>query len=223
MGSYAAMVKSMDGSIGTIVAALEELNLTDETIIVFTSDNGGLTTLPPRREAPTAGLPLRAGKGWLYEGGIRVPLIVKWPGGISTGQVSSLSVSGVDIFPTLGGLVGMKDREAQIDGIDLSAYLLENKEPLTRNLYWHFPHYHGSGSLPSAAIRSGDYKLIHWYETGRNELYDLSVDLSETTDLSEKNKGIRDSLYRSLVSWQEEVGAHLPKPNPAFEIQESKK
>jgi len=212
---YAAMVESVDQSVARIRAELEMLGLAEETIIVFTSDNGGLTTLRNKR-APTAVRPLRAGKGWLYEGGIRVPLMISWPGKIEARTSADLTTS-IDLYPTLLDLLGLDQMpEQDLDGKSLSPQLTGRDKASNRRLYWHFPHYHGSGSLPSAAIRMGDYKLIQFYEQDSVELYDLSNDLSETKNLVDSLPGKAKTLLRELQAWQAETGAQLPKTNPAY-------
>lgn len=215
--AYAAMVESVDESVAAIVERLEQLNLRKETIIIFTSDNGGLTTLPSQR-APTSVRPLRAGKGWLYEGGIRVPLIFSWPGHIPAGQVSSQLATSMDLYPTILELLGLDLMPDQhVDGQSLAVQLLEAKAESKRQLFWHFPHYHGSGNRPSAAIRSGDYKLIQWFEQDSLELYDLSNDLGERMNLVDSLPGKTQELLRALQQWQVETGAKFPVANPDYE------
>lgn len=213
---YAAMVESVDQSVARIREELEMLGLAEETIIVFTSDNGGLSTLRNKR-APTAVRPLRAGKGWLYEGGIRVPLMISWPGKIEA-RTSAYLTTSMDLYPTLLDLLGLDPMpEQHVDGKSLSPQLIGKGKGSSRRLYWHFPHYHGSGSLPSAAIREGDYKLIQFYEQDRLELYDLSNDLSETKNLVDSLPEKAKTLLRELQAWQAETGAQLPQINPAYD------
>ena len=217
--AYAGMVESVDESVGKIIKALEELNLKQNTIIVFTSDNGGLTTLPGNRKSPTSVTPLRAGKGWLYEGGIRVPLIFTGPR-IKSQKVSTLTTS-TDLFPTLLNLAQLPPRpEFHQDGKDLTSILLDQANDEKRNLYWHFPHYHGSGNRPSAAIRSDRYKLIHWFENDSIELYDLHKDLKERNNLRDSMPQITTKLKEQLTNWQREVKAQFPSKNPNFSASE---
>jgi len=214
--AYAAMVASVDESIGRILQSLEALSLREETIIIFTSDNGGLSTLH-RPGAPTAVRPLRAGKGWLYEGGIRVPLIVSWPGKIAAGHVTGQPAISMDFYPTLLDLLGLEAQPAQhLDGNSLAPQLRGAPADMDRPLYWHFPHYHGSGSRPSAAIRTGEYKLIYWYEQDSSELYHLGEDLSETNNLIHREPQKATELLQQLQRWQDSSAALLPRPNPAF-------
>lgn len=209
---YAGMVHSVDESVGRVVARLAELGLSDDTVVIFMSDNGGLTTLARGCNAPTAVLPLRAGKGWLYEGGIRAPLIIHWPGVTEPGAVSSIPVTSTDFFPTMLAMAGLAlHPELHVDGVNLVP-LLRGTGTLDRDaLYWHFPHYHGSGNRPSGAVRVGDYKLVEWFEDGRTELYDLRGDIGETTDVSRSLSDVAEDLYGRLVRWREGVDARMPR------------
>jgi len=188
---------------------------------VFTSDNGGLSTLENRPTgAPTSNLPLRAGKGWLYEGGIRMPLIVWRSGGEEAGRAIEPSVVdepaiSMDLYPTVLGLAGLDPIPSQhLDGVNLVRVLGDSADHVGSQLYWHFPHYHGSGNVPSSAIRVGDWKLIEWLETGRVELYDLAADPSETTDLAQALPNKADELRQLLSDWRDRIGAVIPQPNP---------
>ncbi|GAB5554635.1 MAG: sulfatase [Saprospiraceae bacterium] len=215
--SYAAMLQSVDESIGQIQAQLQELGLAENTILIFTSDNGGLSTLPSRRTGPTASLPLRAGKGWLYEGGIRVPLIVKWPAKIDAGLQSNLPVTSTDFYPTILELLGLPLLPTQhADGRSIAAHLSAQTELKEQPLFWHFPHYHGSGNRPSAAVRQGDYKLIKWYETDSLELYNLTNDLAEQYNLVDSLPNKTQELHQALRSWQKGIGATMPTKNPNY-------
>ena len=158
---YAAMVESVDRSVGRVMRKLNELDLLKKTIIIFTSDNGGLSTLQKNlRVGPASCLPLRAGKGWLYEGGIRVPTIISWPGRVIPGSVSDIPITTCDVYPTLLNVAGLESNPKQhLDGVDLSP-IFKGLKLHDRSLFWHFPHYHGSGNRPSSSIRKGSYKLI---------------------------------------------------------------
>jgi len=207
---YAGMIASVDESVGRIMAALRALGLSDRTIVVFTSDNGGLSTLSNgRTTAPTALLPLRAGKGWLYEGGVRIPLILQGPG-LPRAVVSDIPGITDDLLPTLLELAGLPSIEG-LDGQDL----LGVPEP-ERPFFWHFPHYPGGGNRPSGAVRFGRYKLIEWYETGKIELYDLETDVGETTDLSGTMPDQASALLTRLRAWRAHHDAHMPTPNPDY-------
>ncbi|HEX6986263.1 MAG TPA: sulfatase, partial [Planctomycetaceae bacterium] len=211
---YAGMVEAMDQAVGKVLAKLDELGLRDETLVVFTSDNGGLST---SEGWPTSNLPLRGGKGWPYEGGVREPLIVRWPGVARPGSTVDAPVSSPDLFPTVLDAAGAKpDPNRALDGVSFVP-LLKGDAPPERALFWHYPHYGNQGGAPCAAIRRGAWKLIEWFEDGRVELYDLSNDIGETTDLSaaepERVKRMRDELH----AWQGEVGARFPTPNPRYD------
>lgn len=212
--SYASMVHSMDENIGRILEELKEQGLYENTTIIFTSDNGGLTTLDSAygRLAPTSTIPLRGGKGWLYEGGIRVPLLIKPAGFSKENEVRDVPVIGHDFYPTILTLAGAD--LAEVDGTNLSVLFDSPSGRLSsRELVWHYPHYHGSGWKPGAAIRSGDWKLIHFSETDSVELYDLSTDLSEQTNLSKTQPEKRDELMKKLKAAQENLGAQFARNN----------
>jgi arylsulfatase A len=215
---YAAMVERTDASVGRLLAEVDALGLAPRTIVVFVSDNGGLSTLTRRTGMPTSNAPLRAGKGWLYEGGIRVPLIVRWPGRLSAGRVVDVPAITTDLFPTLLGLAGLPQRPAQhADGVDLGAALTgRTAQPGRSELFWDFPHYHGSGHTPSSAVRAGDLKLIEWYGDGRTELYDLAADPGETRDLAPTRPAEVERLRRRLQEWRVMVGARVPTRNTAW-------
>ena len=207
--AYASMVYAMDENIGRLLDTLTELGLDDETIVVFTSDNGGLSTLP-RAGAPTSVLPLRAGKGWLYEGGIRVPLLIRHPEAVA-GQ-SNQPVISMDLISTLADSCGLEFADGPRDGRSLMPLLRGQTQSIQRDmLCWHYPHYHGSAWRPGAAIRWKDWKLLEFYESSEVELYDLAADPGETEDLSQARPKIRDQLLDQLHSWQQDVGAQLPK------------
>lgn len=211
---YAAMVEGMDQAVGKVLGKLDELGLAENTLVLFTSDNGGLST---SEGWPTSNLPLRGGKGWMYEGGIREPLIVRWPGKIKAGSVSGVPVCSPDYFPTFLDVTGAPAPEKGIiDGKSLVPVLTGGELP-ERSLFWHYPHYGNQGGAPAAAIRKGNYKLIHWYEDDRVELFDLSADLSEKNDLALARPDLVDALGAELEAWQKEVGAKPPLPNPAYD------
>ncbi len=210
--AFAAMVASVDRSVGKVLGKVRELGLEGDTLVVFTSDNGGLSTLSAKRKAPTSCLPLRAGKGWLYEGGVRVPTIVSWPGVTKPGSISSVPVVTTDFYPTLLAAAGLPLRPAQhLDGVDLTP-LLKGGKLGARSLYWHYPHYHGSANRPSASVRKGDYKLVRWYEDGTEELFNLADDLAETTDLADRQKPKRRELSADLDRWLKSVKAKMAVP-----------
>ncbi len=213
---YAGMIESTDQSVGRLLQALDELDLAARTVVVFVSDNGGLSTLGgTSRWMPTANPPLRAGKGWLYEGGVRVPLIIRWPGVVEGGRAVDEPATSMDLYPTLLDAAGLPLRpEQHQDGLSL-APLLRGHAALDRDrLFFHFPHYHGSGSRPSAAVRVGDYKFVEWFEDGRIELYDLQADIGESQDLARQMPELAAELHAILREWRRRVGAPMPTPNP---------
>lgn len=206
---YAAMVKSVDENIGKLLSRLKELGLEENTIIIFTSDNGGLAT---SEGSPTCNAPLRAGKGWLYEGGIRVPLIIRYkPYGI--GKEIHTPVCSVDYFPTILEMTGSENEKIKTDGISIMPIFEEDKMK-ERPLFWHYPHYSNQGVEPGSAVRLGRYKLIDNFERNRQELYDLETDLSETTDISMKNPEKTKELYDLLNEWRKKNNAKMMIPNP---------
>lgn len=210
---YYAMLRSLDESVGRIVRKLEKLRLTENTIVIFTSDNGGAVHLgqPPA----TANFPLRNGKGSAYEGGLRVPLLVKAPGVTRAGSVCDTPVITMDFFPTLLELAGA-DKSASstaVDGVSFAPLLRGDKQTPHAELFWHYPHYWNSGKVsPYSVARIGDWKLIRFYENDREELYNLKTDLSETNSLAESNPAKRKELSARLDEWLKEVSAQLPVP-----------
>lgn len=212
---YASMVAAIDDSIGQITATLQELGLENSTTIVFTSDNGGLCTL--KKPGPTCNLPLRSGKGWLYEGGILVPLIVRAPGVTKPGQVNDQPVISTDYFPTILELAGLEPKpELAADGASIVPFLRGEAAELPRPLAWHYPHYHGSEWTPGAAVREGDWKLIEFYEFGDAELYDLTTDPGEQHNLAATRPAKFNELRDKLRRWQTTMKAHMPQANPEW-------
>jgi arylsulfatase A-like enzyme len=211
---YAGMVEAMDMAVGKVLAKLDELGLRDNTLVIFTSDNGGLST---SEGWPTSNLPLRAGKGWIYEGGIREPLLIRWPAVIQPRTVSREPVSSPDFFPTLVEVAEVRSPQNQLlDGVSLMPIFRGGSLP-ERALFWHYPHYGNQGGAPSAAIRRGDWKLIEWMEDQRVELFHLASDLGEEIDLYREQPRRADELRTELRAWQKEVGARFPTPNPDYD------
>lgn len=208
---YAALVYSMDENIGRIMQAIKDNSMEENTIVCLLSDNGGLSTA---EGSPTCNAPLRGGKGWLYEGGIRVPYLIKYPKLLTQGKECDMPVSSVDFYPTILDVAGLPLKPAQhIDGVSLLP-LLEGDTLFDRGpVYFHYPHYGGKGDRPSGAVRDSDYKLIEFYEDGHVELYDLKNDLSETTDLSEEKPETTMRLLRLLNEWRQCCGAMMPRVN----------
>jgi len=210
---YAGMVKAMDLAAGKVLAKLDELGLTQNTLVLFTSDNGGVST---SEGWPTSNHPLRAGKGWLYEGGIREPLLARWPAVIQPGRVARAPVSSPDLFPTLLEVAGAKPQSGQaLDGVSLVPVFRGGGLP-ERALFWHYPHYGNQGGAPAAAIRRGDWKLIEWFEDRRVELFNLVVDLGEQHNLYRLDPARADRLRAELHAWQNQVGAKFPTVNPKY-------
>jgi len=209
---YAGMVQSVDESVRKILNRLEELGLGDNTVVLFMSDNGGLSTLAGERVGPTTNTPLRAGKGWLYEGGIRDPMIIRWPGVVVGGTTCSEPVQSTDFFPTMLEMAGLPRMPSQHqDGMSLVP-VLEGADGLERDaLFWHFPHYHGSGNRPSGAVRMGDWKLLEWFEDGAVELYNLREDPGEEWDRAQGEPVLVQDLLQKLRVWRVEVGANMPR------------
>ena len=209
---YAGMVQSTDESVGRVMKKLRDLGLDDNTIVIFMSDNGGLST---SEGSPTSNVPLRAGKGWLYEGGIREPMIVRWPGAVEPGSVSDEVVTSTDFYPTMLAMAHMPLRPKQhCDGVSLAPLLRQTGKLDRKAIYWHYPHYGNQGGTPGGAVRAGDWKLIEFYEDMRVELYNLRDDIGEKNDLAAKQPAKADELRKMLHAWREEVGAVMPKPNP---------
>jgi arylsulfatase A-like enzyme len=205
--AYAAMIESVDDAVGRVLNKLDELKLTEKTVVIFTSDNGGLSSV-------TNNAPLRAGKGHPYEGGIRVPYIVRWPGVTKAGSQCQTPISTVDIFPTVLDMADVPLPKHDIDGVSL-VDILDGENGLKRDgIYWHFPHYRG-GIKPYGIVRAGDYKLLRYYESGDTELYNLKTDLSEANDLAASMPDKVKQLDVMLSKWLIGVGAKIPMPNPA--------
>ena len=208
---YAALVETMDAAVGRIVQALRENGVEGRTLVVFTSDNGGLSTA---EGLPTSNLPLRAGKGWLYEGGVREPLIVRWPGVVAPGSSYREPVISNDLFPTFLEIAGVS-AGSRTDGVSLLPAFRGRRMP-ERTLYWHYPHYSNQGGGQAGAILEGDLKLIESFEDGRLELYDLRADPGEQRDLSALEPARTAALRSRLQAWRASVRAQMPRPNPNF-------
>lgn len=207
--TYAAMVEHMDNNVGRIIAKLESSGLADNTIIILTSDNGGLST---SEGLPTSNLPLRGGKGWIYEGGIRVPMIIKWPGHSQTGVTLNTPVIGMDIPTTILDIANSPNTRQPLDGHSLKALLTGEEASIERPLFWHYPHYSNQGGMPAAAVRLGKYKLIQRLEDGRVHLYDLDADPGELTDLSDILPAKTEQLQNLLMNWYQQVDAQFLQP-----------
>lgn len=215
--AYAAMLEQMDSAIGRVLAALERSGLADRTIVVFTSDNGGLSTSEGH---PTSNLPFRGGKGWPYEGGIREPWIIVAPGIAAPGSTCDTPVVSTDFYPTLLELAGLPlDPRQHVDGVSLAPLLKGVELSRSQPLFWHYPHYGNQGGAPFGAIRDGDWKLIEWYEDASLELYNLRDDPAEKTDLAARHPDKARALRERLDTWRRSVHALMPRPNPEWKPQ----
>ena len=216
---YAGMMETMDQAVGLVSAALEELALSENTVVIFTSDNGGVSS---GDAFATSNLPLRGGKGRQWEGGIREPYYIVAPGVAKPGSTCDTPVTGADFYPTLLDLAGLPLRpEQHQDGVSLLP-LLQGKAIDDRPLYWHYPHYGNQGGEPSSIIRKAHWKLIHYWEDDRNELYDLQADPNETSDVAGSNPQRVTEMYRQLIQFLSEAGARIPARDPRFDGEKHK-
>jgi len=219
----AAMIEDLDDSVGGILKKLEELKIADKTIVVFFSDNGGL-------EKSAKQTPLRSGKANLYEGGIRVPLIVRWPGVVKVGSTCDEPVISVDFFPTILDILSLRNTTRnQLDGVSILPLLRQTGGLGRQAIYWHYPHYHSAGLGPSGAVRAGDYKLIEWFDKticgagDEFELYDLRRDIGEQKNLAKELPQKVGELSKALADWRRRVGAQMMTPNPGYDPDKAKK
>lgn len=211
---YAAMIENLDYNIGRLLDALKEVGKEDDTIIIFTSDNGGLST---SEGSPTCNAPLSEGKGWMYEGGTRVPLIIKWPGVVKAGSVCEEPVTSPDFYPTLLEAAGLRLLPQQhTDGVSLLPLLAGGNKLEREAIYWHYPHYGNQGGTPGSSIRMGDYKLIEFFEDGHVELYNLKDDVEEKHDLSKKMPELARKMQQMLEDWRRRIEAKIPATNPDY-------
>ncbi len=213
---YAAMLEALDNAVGKVRKTLADHKLLDNTIIIFTSDNGGLATQEGPNTPSTSNAPLREGKGWLYEGGIRVPLIISGPLGIQPGGTEDTPVSSIDLLPTLCSWCGRVPPNG-IDGESLAPLIQKGEALAPRPLFWHYPHYANQNSRPGGVVRYGNHKLIEYYENGRLELYDIKADKSENRNLHNELPEVVRTLNAKLSYWRKTVSAKMPTPNPQYE------
>lgn len=214
---YAAMIESLDENVGKVLDAIESAGISDNTVVVFTSDNGGLTAPEWLLKPTTSNLPLREGKGHLYEGGIRVPLIVSGPG-LRKGVTDGTPLSSVDHFPTLNELAGLPaSANGEIDGVSYAPLLKAAAQPGERALFWHYPHYSNQLGRPGSAIRRGDFKLIRFHEDNHVELYNLKDDVGETKDLASEQPEKAKQLADELEAWLKSVDAKFPTENAQYD------
>jgi arylsulfatase A len=212
--TYCAMVETADASVGQLLKALDESGQAKDTIVVFFSDNGGVRHQAKRVNPVTNNSPLRAGKGHLYEGGIREPLIIRWPGVTHAASIIHEPVSSIDFFPTLCEAAGVQHRS--VDGRSLRP-LLEGARVAERPLFWHYPHYSDQGGKPGGAVRLGDWKLIEFYEDGRLELFHVTDDAGEKRNLVRRESARAKKLHGLLTDWRSSVNASMPTPNPGYD------
>lgn len=212
---YAAMVELMDQCIGRVMDAVERAGEEDNTLFIFTSDNGGLST---SESSPTCNLPLQMGKGWMYDGGTREPWIVKYPGVVEPGTSCHSPLTSPDLFPTLLDIAGLDLMpEQHSDGVSLTPLLHGDQDFDRGPVYWHFPHYGNQGGTPTAAVREGKWKLIEWYEDDHLELYNMHDDIGETRDLTDQHPDVVADLHAKLKAWRDRMGARYPEPNPDYQ------
>ena len=218
-----AMIEELDNSTGRLLKKLDELKISEKTIVVFFGDNGGL-------ESDAKQTPLRSGKANLYEGGIREPLIIRWPGTVDPGSTCNEPVISIDFFPTFLEIADLKNEAARpIDGVSLVPLLRQTGKLNRRAIYWHYPHYHSSSIGPCGAVRAGDYKLIEWYDQSicgpgnEFELYNLKEDMGEQNNLVKKMPERVENLKKMLSNWRNEVKAQMLRPNPDYDPRKAKK
>jgi arylsulfatase A-like enzyme len=216
--TYAAMIETLDDAVGRLVRTIDDLGLADNTIVIFTSDNGGLHSPEPDGVPATHNTPYRAGKGFLYEGGLREPLIIRWPGVIRPGSTVDTPVVLSDLVPTLLEAAGIDVAKTvgPLDGTSILG-LLEGGSLPERPLFWHFPNYTNQGGRPAGAMRQGNWKLIEQFEDGALELYDLSSDIGEARNVAAEHGERASAMQRELAAWRTRVGAQMGRPNPDFD------
>ncbi|MEO6788675.1 MAG: sulfatase-like hydrolase/transferase [Chthoniobacteraceae bacterium] len=216
--TYAAVIGHLDDCVGRIMAKIDALGLRERTIFVFTSDNGGLSVLEFPGTPSTHNGSFRAGKGYLYEGGLRIPLIIRWPGTVKPGWVSDTPVVLTDLVPTLAGAAGVDVAKTTgpLDGVDLRKFL-SGDELAPRTFFWHMPNYTNQGSRPAGAVREGEWKLVEHYEDGRTELFNLARDVGEKNDIAGEQSARVATMKAQLADWRLSIGAQECRPNPAFD------
>ena len=216
--TYAAMIETLDDTVGRLVRTIDELGLADNTIVIFTSDNGGLHAPEPAGIPATHNTPYRAGKGFLYEGGLREPLIVRWPGVIRSGSTTDTPIVLTDLVPTLLEAAGIDVAKTvgPLDGVSLMG-LCKGGSLAARPLFWHFPNYTNQGGRPAGAVRQGTWKLVEQFEDGALELYDLANDIGESRNMAAAQGDRARAMQRELAAWRQRVGAQMGTPNPGFD------
>jgi arylsulfatase A len=216
---YAGVIETIDDTVGRLLATLDALKLSDNTIVIFTSDNGGLHVPEGSHPKVTHNTPYRAGKGFVYEGGLRIPLIVRWPGHIVAGKVSDAAVINTDWIPTLIELAGLS-APSGLDGTSFAPLLIGQARLPPRSLFWHFPHYTNQGSRPSGAMRNENWVLVEYYDTNDEntaELYDLSADIHQSQNVAGPNPERVATMRAALAAWRNKTDAQTNSPNPGFD------
>jgi arylsulfatase A-like enzyme len=212
------MIYNLDQNIGRLLQALEHAGKADNTIVIFTSDNGGLAT---SEGSSTCNAPLAEGKGWVYDGGVRVPLLVRWPQTVRSGALCETPVTSPDFFPTLLDAAGVDappvpEGTLGRDGISFASLLREEAEWEPRAIFWHYPHYGNQGGTPASSVRIGDWKLIEFFEDSHLELYDLRMDEGETDNRAAAEPERAAHMQQILAQWRRDVEAKIPAPNPDY-------
>ncbi len=213
---YAGVIETLDDTVGLLLAKLDELKLRENTIVVFTSDNGGLHVPELQHKRITHNTPFRAGKGYVYEGGLRIPLIVRWPGHVAAGRVTGDPVVNTGWIPTLTELAGLP-APTGLDGVSFAAGLTGRGAFPAGPLFWHFPHYDNQGGRPSGAMRDGPWLMVEYYDTEQAELYNLDSDVSEKNDIAEKQRERVARMRAALAAWRQANNAQSNRPNPNYD------
>jgi arylsulfatase A len=216
--TYAAMIETLDNCVGRLMKKVADLGIAENTLFIFTSDNGGLHVLESSGTPATHNTPYRAGKGFLYEGGLREPLIIRWPAKVKPSSMCETPITLTDLVPTLLDAAGVDPMKTvgPLDGVNISKLLRGEAMP-QRVLFWHFPNYTNQGGRPASAMRDGDWKLIEHLEDGRLELFHVAQDVAEENDLSDKEPTRVAEMKGKLAAWRERIGAQMPRENPAFD------
>lgn len=213
---YAGVIETLDDTVGRLLAKLDAFKLAENTLVIFTSDNGGLHVPEGPHRRVTHNTPYRAGKGFVYEGGLRIPLIVRWPGHVPAGQVTAQPVINTDWIPTLLEMTG-QPAPAGLDGVSLAAVMTGRGSAPLRPFFWHFPHYTNQGSRPSGAMRDGDWMLVEYYDDAQVELYHLGKDLGEARNVAAEEPARTATMRAALTAWRKSINAQENQPNPHFD------
>lgn len=213
---YAGVIETLDDTVGRLLKKLDSLGLSETTLVIFTSDNGGLHVPEGGHQRVTHNTPFRAGKGFVYEGGLRIPLIVRWPGQVPAGRVVQEPVINTDWVPTLLDLAGLS-LPKDLDGISQAAMITGRGKAVSRSIFWHFPHYNNQGGRPSGGMRDGKWMMVEYYDESKSELYDLESDPGERHDLAAQQSPRVANMHAALRTWRRSVGAQENSPNPGYD------